>query len=72
MATKPPACGFVLVNLVRDHLALADRLTSEWDGWRTAALKPAAPRAAILAAADDLAEDRDLPAILQTPWWTSS
>lgn len=63
---------FVLVNLVRDHLALIDELTSPWDEWRTAASNPPVLGTAILAAADDLAEDGDLPAMLQTPWWTTS
>lgn len=63
---------FVLVNLVRDHLALADRLTSPWDGWRTAASNPPTLDTATIAAADDLAEEGELPPILQTPWWTTS
>lgn len=60
---------FVLVNLVRDHLALGDRLTSRWDDWRTAASNPAPLDDAILAAADDLSNGGELAPILQAPWW---
>lgn len=63
---------FVLVNLVRDHLALADRFTSSWDEWRATAADPAVLDVAILAAADKLAERRELAPVLETPWWIAS
>lgn len=62
---------FVLVNLVRDHLALNDCLTSRWDEWRTAASDLPVLDTAILAAADDLAAGSAIPIILRTPWWLS-
>lgn len=60
---------FVAVNLVRDHLALADQLTSEWDSWRSIGAKARTLPRPILAAADDLAAGGQLARSLQRPWW---
>lgn len=60
---------FVVVNMVRDHLALADQLTSEWDSWRSAAAKSRMLPYPILAAADELAAGGELTSPLLRPWW---
>ncbi|MDP2212953.1 hypothetical protein [Phenylobacterium sp.] len=60
---------FVAVNLVRDHLALADQLTSDWDGWRSAGAKSRMLPDHILAAADELAASGRLASSLLRPWW---
>ncbi|MFN3523715.1 MAG: transglutaminase domain-containing protein [Phenylobacterium sp.] len=58
---------FACVNLVRDRLALEDRVTSAWDGWRIAAADPPAPEAEILARGDRLASS--VGAGCPEPWW---
>jgi len=57
------------LNLVRDHLARADQLISEWDSWRSVAAKSQVLPDAILAAADDLAAGGQLASTLLRPWW---
>lgn len=61
---------FVCVNLMRDHLALADCVTSDWDTWRAAAPAFQLLTAETKALADALAASPD--ATEQTslvPWW---
>lgn len=59
---------FMLVNLMRDRLALADQLTSDWDGWRTEADRQPTLSAELLAAGDAVADDAG--ARVPAPWWT--
>jgi hypothetical protein len=64
---------FMCVNLMRDRLALADCLTSDWDAWRAAAPASQVLSAETIAMADSLAADPD--ANEQTPlvpWWSPS
>jgi hypothetical protein len=60
---------FVYVNLVRDRLALEDRITSIWDDWRTAASNPLHMSAEMLASADELANNDPIGASSIIPWW---
>lgn len=60
---------FVFINLVRDRLALTDRLTSDWDDWRATALSSPRLSADMLAVADELARSEPTGALSLTPWW---
>lgn len=62
---------FAHVDLMRDRLALRDRVTSPWDGWRQVAEAPREPNAGSLALADRLTADQDVLAP-STPWWERS
>lgn len=63
---------FVLVNLVRDHLALADQMTSAWDDWRSAGAAATAIDPAIIAAANAVVDGQGLGLPLSTPWWRAA
>ena len=60
---------FALVNLVRDRLALADRFTSDWDGWRAAAPATFSLGPEMLEAADRMAGEDPLEPPSLAPWW---
>jgi hypothetical protein len=61
---------FVYVNLVRDRLALVERMTSAWDGWRAAAKARPGLSRTIIAEGDRLASE-ELPGApaRQPSWW---
>ncbi len=60
---------FVYVNLVRDRLALADCITSDWDGWRAVASNQASLGSDTLTRADGLASEEVLEPPSIKPWW---
>lgn len=61
---------FAYVNLVRDRLALADCLSSDWDGWRAVASESQSLSPESIALGDQLARlgDEGAPPLLH-PWW---
>lgn len=64
---------FAYVNLIRDRLALADRLTSDWDRWREAAAGSPVLDIETLARADGLASQApDAPPPDLRPWWIAA
>lgn len=60
---------FVYVNLMRDRLALADQLTSDWDSWRAVAPNPPWLTEDSLTVADGLASGKSVAAQHLRPWW---
>jgi hypothetical protein len=62
---------FAYVNLIRDRLAIADAITSAWDGWRATALTWPVLSPAMLAEGDQLAEQEPLEPQSFEPWWLS-
>ena len=67
-----PARGlwFVHVDLVRDRLALADRLTSAWDGWRAVTSGREQLSDRLIEFGDHLAEG-EIAEAPPPPWWLS-
>lgn len=64
---------FAFVNLVRDQLALADCLTSDWDSWRLVSPEMQGMSATTITIGDRLARDvteNEPPTI--HPWWLPS
>ncbi len=63
---------FVYVNLARDRLALADRITSDWDGWRAVASAGFRLSEDMLVEADRLASKNSAEPLSISPWWPST
>ena len=60
---------FVFVNLIRDRLALEDRLSSDWDSWRAVARRSPTLPATMLSLGDELAGGA-LRRPIPEPWWS--
>jgi hypothetical protein len=60
---------FIAVNVVRDHLALSDKLTSKWDAWREASEMARTIESFPLNLLDNLASDPEQNLVHQEPNW---
>jgi|SRR5665213_132002 len=60
---------FIAVNVIRDHLALGDQITSKWDSWREADAKARTVESFSLDLLDNLASEPQQKLIHLEPSW---